>query len=167
MRPAIRIFGALAALLLSPIAAQATAILPSLTITAAISAVATPTLQAVIGGGLTTPRNLTAQAKFVYGTSGGTTVDAYLQTSLDGGATWIDIANFHFTTASATKIVNLSSATPVTTLATPGDGALASNTAIDGILGPIYRVKYVSTGTYVGATTLQIDIQGARFTPFP
>lgn len=102
-----------------------------------------------------TPRNLTLQGNFTYG-SGGTTADAWVQTSFDGGATWTDIASFHFTTASARKVVNLSAATPVATQASPTDGALTANTAVDGLLGPLLRVKYASAGTYAG-TTLRID----------
>ena len=105
------------------------------------------------------PRNLTAQANFVYG-SGGTTVDAYLQTSLDGGVTWTDIANFHFTTASARKAVNLSAATPVTTPVALTDGSMSSNSCQDGLLGFIFRLKYVTVGTYAAGTTLRVDIQG-------
>ena len=103
------------------------------------------------------PRNLTAQANFVYG-SGGTSVDAYLQTSLDAGKTWADIANFHFTTSSARPLINLSSVTPKTTQVTPTDGSLTANTAVDGILGALFRVKYQSSGTYAGATTLSLDV---------
>ncbi|MBB3297895.1 MULTISPECIES: hypothetical protein [unclassified Rhizobium] len=103
------------------------------------------------------PRNLAVQAKFNYG-SGGTSVDVYLQTSLDGGQTWIDIANFHFTTSSATAIFNLSAATPKTTAVTPTDGSLAANTCVDGILGAQFRTKVVSVGTYAGSTTIAIDL---------
>jgi len=103
------------------------------------------------------PRSLAVQANFGYG-SGGTTVDAWLQTSFDGGVTWTDIANFHFTTAAARFVYNLNSQTPVTTEYTPTDGSLTANTSKDGILGPQFRVKYSSTGTYAGATSLSIDI---------
>lgn len=103
------------------------------------------------------PRSLAVQANFAYG-SGGTTVDAYLQTSLDQGATWIDVAQFHFTTAAARFVYNLNSQTPVATEYTPTDGSLTANTAKDGLLGPQFRVKYQSTGTYAGATSLSIDI---------
>jgi len=103
------------------------------------------------------PRNLCVQANFTYG-SGGTTVDAYLQTSIDGGTTWVDICNFHFTTASARFLFNLNSQTPVTTEYTPTDGSLTANTSKDGILGRQFRVKYQSSGTYAGGTTLAIDI---------
>jgi hypothetical protein len=102
-------------------------------------------------------RSLCAQATFTYG-SGGTTVDAYLQTSLDGGLTWIDVAEFHFTTASARYVFNLSSLTPVTTEYTPTSGSLAANTAKDGILGKLFQVQTVTTGTYAGSTSLRIDV---------
>jgi len=103
------------------------------------------------------PRSIAVQANLTYG-SGGTSIDAYLQTSLDAGATWIDIAQFHFTTASARFVYNLSSATPVTAEYTPGDGTLAANTAKDGVLGNMLRVKLASVGTYAGGTTLSLDV---------
>jgi hypothetical protein len=37
------------------------------------------------------------QCSFVYG-SGGISIDAYVQTSIDGGNAWIDVAQFHFLT---------------------------------------------------------------------
>jgi hypothetical protein len=103
------------------------------------------------------PRNLTVQANFTYG-SGGTSVDAYLQTSVDGGATWTDVAEFNFTTASARKLYNLSAQTAKTTAVSPTDGSLTANTSVDGILGPEFRVKYTTVGTYAGGTNLAIDI---------
>jgi hypothetical protein len=103
------------------------------------------------------PSNLDAEAQFTYG-SGGTTVDAWLQTSIDGGVSWIDIAQFHFTTSSAKFVFNLNGQTPVTTEYTPTDGTLASNTAKDGLLGPTFQLKLASTGTYAGNTTLRVDI---------
>lgn len=84
--------------------------------------------------------------------SGGTTVDAFVQTSLDGGATWQDVAHAAFTTASAVKQFNVSGLTPKTTPQTPGDGILTADTAADGIVGPMWRLKVVSTGTYGGST---------------
>lgn len=91
------------------------------------------------------------QVRFAYGSSG-TTCKVYVQTSLDQGTTWCDVCCVALTTASATKIVNLSGLTPKTTAATPGDGALADDTCVDGILGDRWRVKITSTGTYVGTT---------------
>ncbi len=97
---------------------------------------------------------------FTYG-SGGTTADAWVQTSLDGGTTWTDIANCHLTTASARKVYNLSSLTPVTTVYTATGGSLASNTAKDGVIGSWLRVKYTTTGTYAGGTSLTVDVATA------
>lgn len=125
----------------------------TLPITTALAAAVTPAV--TLNG---TPRNLTIQGNFTYG-SGGATVDGYVQSSLDGGLTWTDLCNFHFTTSSLRKAFNLSASTPVTTQATPSDGSIAANTAQDGLLGPKLRVKYVTTGTYAGGTVLAIDIQ--------
>lgn len=96
---------------------------------------------------------LCAQLRLAYG-SGGTTVKAYLQTTLDDGTTPIDIACFTFTTASAVKARNLSSLTPKTADVTPTDATLTDDTSVDGILGDQFRLKVVSTGTYAASTTL-------------
>lgn len=102
-------------------------------------------------------RTLTLQGKLTYG-SGGTTIDAYVVTSFDGGQSWADLCNFHFTTASATFAYNLSSLTPVATeYAVPAAGSLTANTSKDGLVGPLIGVIYKSAGTYAGGTTLQID----------
>lgn len=101
------------------------------------------------------PSSLALYAIFTYG-SGGTSVAAYVQTSHDDGTTWMDVANFAFTTSSAKAIYNLSAMTVVATTATITDGALASNTTKDGILGSQFRVKYTTVGTYAGSTTLSI-----------
>lgn len=102
-------------------------------------------------------RNLTAQFNFTYG-SGGTSVACYLQTSIDGGATWTDIAAFNVTTSSLRQIINLTSGTAVTTFYTATDGALSANTCKDGCFGTKYRVKIISVGTYAGGTTLAVDV---------
>lgn len=88
---------------------------------------------------------------FLYG-SGGTTCDAFMQTSLDGGTVWQDVAHAAFTTASATKQFNVSGLTSKLTPSTPGDGTLAADAAIDSILGPTWRMKVISVGVY-GAST--------------
>jgi hypothetical protein len=103
------------------------------------------------------PLKVTIQANFIYG-SGGTSADVYVQTSIDAGVTWCDVANFHFTTSSGRKLFNLNSQTPVTAIATPTDGSLAANTAVDGITGAMWRAKYAIVGTYAGGTSLAVDI---------
>ena len=92
------------------------------------------------------------QLRFVYG-SGGTTVRAYLQTTIDGSVP-IDIACVLYGTATENAALNFSALTPKTTAVVPADGALTDDTAVDGILGESFRLKVVSTGTYAGSTSL-------------
>lgn len=124
--------------------------LAPLTIGAAVAATATTPITGLVG-----ITYLVVLAKFLYG-AGGTTVDAYLQTSLDGGLSWVDIMNFNFTTAAASKMSAVVNTTALAAVAVPGDGALASNTIVSGLLGDRLRLKYVSTGTYTGATSLAV-----------
>jgi hypothetical protein len=133
--------------------------------TGVTTAVTASTTTAVEVFGSSRPRSLALQGTFTYG-SGGTSADAWVQTSFDAGSTWSDVANFHFTTSSARFLFNLSSLTPVTTgSTTPTDGTLASNTCNDGVLGPVWRVKYTTVGTYAASTTLRVDaIVGGRLT---
>jgi len=77
---------------------------------------------------------------------------------LTPGNSWIDIANFHFTTSSAKFVYNLKANTAITTEYTPTDGTLAANTSKDGILGPLFRTKTTTVGIYAGGTTLQVDL---------
>ena len=104
------------------------------------------------------PRALLGIGAFNWG-SGGTSLDAWLQTSLDGGSTYFDIANIHVLAASLKQVFNLSSLTPVTALYTPTDATLAANTVKDGLLGRLFRVKTTSVGVYA-TTTFTLDIQG-------
>ena len=121
------------------------------------AAVAAQLSQVIDIGSERTPKQLTAIGKFLYG-SGGTNVNAWLQTSLDGGTTWFDVINFLFTTAALTKA---STVVPVSANAiTLTDGALAGNTSIAGLFGRLWRVKYTTTGTYAGLTSLEVDVFG-------
>lgn len=91
--------------------------------------------------------------RLAYG-AGGTTVRAYLQTTPDDGTTVADMACVLFGTASEHALLNFSALTPKLTQVTPGDAALADDTAVDGLLGTKMRMKIVSTGTYSGSTVL-------------
>jgi hypothetical protein len=130
----------------------ATLLLMSETITAAQSA---STKTAVAG--LARAKSLAIQYNFTYG-SGGTSFTAWVQTSFDGGTTWVDIANCAGTTSSIRRCYNLTSNTAVTTIYTPTDGTLTDNTAKDGLIGDQLRVKFTSVGTYAGSTTMVVSV---------
>ncbi len=99
---------------------------------------------------------LTILATFTYG-SGGTSAKYYVQTSLDKGTSWIDIASFAFTTSSATKVSAVFGAVALTAATTPSDGSLTDNTILNGLLGDRLRLKRTTTGTYAG-TTVAINV---------
>jgi hypothetical protein len=135
-------------------------------ITTAVTAVVTPSFQIRPGpGGQFLPTQMSLQGTFTY-TSGGTTADAWVQTSFDGGVTWCDVANFHFLLANARLFMNVSSVTSIVATVTPTDGTLAANTATPGVFGTLWRVKYTTTGTYVG-TTMRIDAITSGLTALP
>ncbi len=96
---------------------------------------------------------VTLQANFTYG-SGGTTAKVDVETSLDQGTTWINIARFAFTTSSAEKVFNLSALTPVTTVYTPA--TLGDDAVKDGIVGDRLRCRITTTGTYAGNTSVSV-----------
>lgn len=128
-----------------------TVLLAQTTITTATTVTTTPPLLAFYGANY-----LAVEAKFLYG-AGGTSVDAYIQTSLDYGVTWVDVMNFSFTTAAASKISAICSRIALAAAITPTDGTLTSNTILNGLVGDRLRVKYVTVGTYTGATSLYIS----------
>jgi len=102
--------------------------------------------------GLEGMKSLSLQAQFLYG-SGGASVLAYIQTSLDQGQTWFDIAALQFETSSGTQIINLSADDANTTPFTPSQQSLPAGTCINGVLGDRLRAVVVVTGTY-GASSL-------------
>ena len=128
----------------------ATLMLMNETVTTAQSA---STKSAVSGLGRT--KSGAIHCIFDYG-SGGTTAKVWVQTSFDGGTTWVDIANFAHTTSDLSRVYNLSALTPITTVYTVTDGSLADDTAKDGLIGDRLRVKFTSTGTYAGTTTMKV-----------
>lgn len=120
------------------------------TITTAVTAATTTPIT-----GLVRAESLAIQCNFAYG-SGGTSVDVYVQTTLDAGTTWIDIAEFSMTTSNYRKGYNLTSETGVTSVTAFTDGSLSANTSVNGFLGDQIRLKYTTVGTYAGGTTLAV-----------
>lgn len=88
---------------------------------------------------------------------GGTSTDVYVQTSLDGGATWFDVAEHSFATTTASKVSAVNRAiAPASQAFAPGDAALTANTIVQGVLGDRVRAKVVVVGTYTGASSLKV-----------
>jgi hypothetical protein len=129
---------------------QQLTLLPTTTITTAVSAGVGTASTELLG-----MVSLSLQAVFVYG-SGGTSAKFWVQTSLDFGTTWFDIACFAFATTTATAIHSVRSLTAVAANYTPTSKTLADNTIKDGLLGCCLRVSYTTTGTYAGGTTIAI-----------
>jgi hypothetical protein len=105
-------------------------------------------------GNLTDMESLLVEAVFTYG-AGGTTVTAYVQTSLQG-TSWTDIMAIQFATTSARRLLSVRTVGILSTPVTPADGGLAINTEVDGLLGDRLRVKYTSVGTYSGGTQVAV-----------
>lgn len=102
----------------------------------------------------------TIDCRLEYG-AGGSTLSHYVQTSFDDGATWIDVYNFEPGLATTQRIVNVTGRTPITTPLTPTDGGLAANTVKDGVVGPRWRTKTVTTGTFTGSTAIRTRLRAA------
>ena len=96
---------------------------------------------------------VTLSARLAYG-SGGTSCYAVVETSLDQGVTWVQIARFDFATSGLQKVLTVSGLTPRIAAATAG--SLAADTALDGTLGDRLRATVVSTGTYAGSTVVSV-----------
>lgn len=92
--------------------------------------------------------SLSILGKLVYG-SGGLTIAAVVQTSLNQGQDWIDIARFDFTTANALKFATVGIFAPAAPAAI---AALGSEGKLDNCLGDRLRAAVTSTGTYASTT---------------
>ena len=123
-------------------------LLPATVITAAVTGVT----------GIAAPveglRDLLVEAVFTYGSSG-TTFKIWVQTRVKGG-TWRDVMNFDFATTTATKWSKVSIGIALAAARAVSDAALTADTILDGMLGDEVRVKYTSTGTYAGSTTVTV-----------
>jgi hypothetical protein len=93
------------------------------------------------------------------GGTGGTTIVGLVQTSVDGGTVWLDVARFDFNTADSPPtagkkycVLQTNAAKAITQYA-----ALAAEGMNDGLLGDRMRAVLTSTGTYTD-TTLSIRV---------
>ncbi|MBP6818342.1 MAG: hypothetical protein KBC46_03460 [Ferrovibrio sp.] len=88
------------------------------------------------------------------GGAGGTSVKAYIQTSLDQGTSWIDLYSFAALTSAKRTAVSLR---PGGAIITPSDGALADDSLAAGIvLGPELRTKLIVAGNFTGSPLLVV-----------
>lgn len=117
-------------------------VLAALSLTTALTAQAQTATDALEG-----MTAVSLEAEFLYG-SGGTSALALVQTRHDGG-NWRDIARFEFTTASATKVANLSG---LLSKAITAYAALSTESVIDGMLGTELRAVVTSVGVYANTT---------------
>lgn len=122
--------------------------------TALAAAVANQASAAVTG--LQGVRYAALEAKFVRA-GGGTTCKVWVQTSLDDGVTFFDIACFAFTTTTANKlhVVRMDPPTAFTVATVPASATLADDTVIH-IIGDRLQVLYTTTGTYTGASSVEV-----------
>jgi hypothetical protein len=109
-----------------------------------------------LGGGFRDCNALTVVATIQGGTGG--VLDVYLQTSFDGGTTWLDYAHFPQLAAGAaatTRVWHVTRDSAVGTLIAVGSGtspSLTVNTINGGAFGDTFRVVYVAgASTSAGA----------------
>ncbi len=100
----------------------------------------------------------TLEFNFAYGSSTSTpTCVVTVETSVNQGTTWCEVARILMQDASEERIVNLSGLTALTSPHAPA--ALSNDTVKDGILGDRWRAKVTTTGTYTGNTSINVRLQ--------
>jgi len=83
--------------------------------------------------------------------------NVFVQTTLDDGATWCDVMNFHFTTFDLVKMHAVKLNTALGANITPTDGGMGGNLILSGLIGNKIRLKYTTTDEYVG-TSIVVDV---------
>ena len=118
-------------------------------VTTAVTAQVGSTFQLRNAPGGTAPVGITVQGT-VAGTLG-TTMQWWLQTSVDGGTTWCDVASFSH--ASAGRVAGTVTSAPSAGVvpAAVTDGSLASASVVN-LVGNWWRVKYTTTGTWTAGS---------------
>jgi hypothetical protein len=101
------------------------------------------------------PHGLSIVYRFSHG-SGGTELKVYVQTSIDGGDNYFDVACAKFSTATENLLQNIT-ASAISTPVSVSDAGLSDDSTQDGLLGDRFRVKHVTTGSYTGSN-IYVDI---------
>ncbi len=135
----------------------------SFTLRAASGALTVGETSTELGVGLVDQAVVTVNVTTLTVADGDDEVSFFLQTTYDGGATWVDIENVNYatgdtgTTPSIIFTVILSN-TGAETVITPTDGTLADDTKLDLPLGDRIRIKTTVAGatapTYAYNATL-------------
>lgn len=100
------------------------------------------------------------QVKYVNGGAGGTSIDAYVQTSFDDGQTWWDIINLQVLVATVTKSAMVKKSIGSAVRAAAVDKSLAANSLFDGFFGDKFRIALVIVGAYNAADTYEAWLYG-------
>jgi hypothetical protein len=89
----------------------------------------------------------------------GTSVNAYIKSSLDQGATYFDVACLSFGgTSQRLRIPIGPPAGAAGTATVPTSNSLTANTSINGLLGPDIQLAVSSTGTFGAGSTLSVRL---------
>lgn len=97
----------------------------------------------------------TISANFTWG-SGAGTLKVMIDTTINQGVTWVEVARLAFAAASKESVINLTNA-PRTTPYAPAD--LADDSAVDGVLGSRFRARILKGGAaYAGNTGLALRL---------
>jgi len=134
------------------------------TITGTTPAAAGSAAGATAISGLLDAETLTVIATLVGATGG--VLDVYLQTSYDGGTTWVDFAHFPQLAAgagSSVRVWHVVRKLQQTTLTTVGSGsspAIAANTIVGGTWGDRIRAFYVAGASTSAGAAVNIQLVG-------
>jgi hypothetical protein len=93
------------------------------------------------------------------GGSGCGSVNVYIQSSIDQGSTWFDIANIVVSYSAPVELINLSGLDKLTTPAAPNYLSLSNNTTVDGPIGDRLQALVVVGGSSCPAGTL-VSVRG-------
>ncbi len=101
------------------------------------------------------------QVLFLHGnfvrTAGAGPLDVFLQTSLDEGLTWSDVAHLRYAAASRRSWVMLSNfVTFGAAVLACGDGTLAVDTRLSGVVADLFRIRMDVVAGY--DATLRLDL---------
>jgi hypothetical protein len=87
--------------------------------------------------------------------AGGTSINVFIQTTLDQGQSWFDVTCVQFTTTPGVQVLNLSGLDKAAP-SSPTSLGLTPGTILDGPLGDSLQAIVISEGTYTGAPLVSV-----------